>query len=1072
VSEPRRERKVVTVVFADLVGFTERAEALDPEDVEEILRAYHDRLRTELERFGGTVEKFIGDAVMAVFGAPIAREDDPERAVRAALAIRDWAIESGDVEVRVAVNTGETIVSLDARPEAGEALVAGDVVNTASRMQGAAPPNGILVGEQTHRATQHVIDYRAADDVAAKGKREPVLVWEALQARSRFGVDVRQHGGAPLFGRTREVDVLTNALERVKEERSVQLVTLVGVPGIGKSRLVWELFRAIERGEDLVYWRQGRSLPYGDGVSFWSLSEMVKAHAGILESDAPDAVAEKLSAAVTEAVGESDNDWVLSQLRPLAGLASESELGGNRRDESFAAWRRFFESLAERRPLVQVFEDLHFADDGLLDYVDHVAEWSTGVPLLVVCTARPELLDRRPGWGGGKLNATTLALSPLSDDDAARLVGALLERRLLPAETQAALLERAGGNPLYAEQFARLYVERGSVEDLPLPETVQGLIGARLDALPPEEKELLQDASVMGKVFWTGALARDGDALEALLHALERKEFVRRERRPSVEGEAEFVFRHLLVRDVAYGQIPRAERADKHRKVAEWIESLGRPEDHAELLAHHYLAALELARAARRDVDGLGESARSALRAAGDRSFTLNAFEAAVRYYEHALELTPDDAGERPELLLERARAAYFAGRPDREALLTQAVEALLDAGNPALAAEGEVLLAENAWYGGQRDAMSGHLDRGLALVATTPPSPSKAYVLAQAARFDMLAARYPRMLEQADRALEIAVDLGLDEVRAQVLITRGAGRVRSGDEAGLADSAEGVELARRTGSSELVRGLVNLSVAIGDLGDFARSYEIHEEAVAAAERMGQQGMRRFAQGGRSTFLYQLGRWDEALDAANEFIAACAKEPHYLESSNLGTRAMIALARGDVVAALADSERSVELARAVRDPQTLFPSLARRAVVFEAAGQLESARAATEEFFAYVDAGERLAYVPHAHWLVTLVAVGGRERVLELLHSMPPSPWKGAGLAAAEGDYAKGAAVFGERGAVESEMFLRLCAAKQLIEEGRRSEADVHLQKALAFYRSQRATRYVREAEALMRDSA
>ncbi len=285
----------MTVLFADLVGFTARAETLDPEDVDAVLRPYHERLRGELERWGGTVEKFIGDAVVAVFGAPTAREDDPERAVRAALAIRDWAVEEQDVEVRIAVNTGEALVSLDARPEAGEGIATGDVVNTASRLQSAAPVNGILVGEQTYRSTREVIEYAEAEPVDAKGKREPVPVWEAREARSRFGVDVRQHGGAPLVGRTRELDALTSTLERVKQEREPQLVTLVGVPGIGKSRMAWELFGAIAQGDELVYWRQGRSLPYGEGVSFWAVGEMVKAQAGILEDDAEAVVADALA---------------------------------------------------------------------------------------------------------------------------------------------------------------------------------------------------------------------------------------------------------------------------------------------------------------------------------------------------------------------------------------------------------------------------------------------------------------------------------------------------------------------------------------------------------------------------------------------------------------------------------------------------------------------------------------------------------------------------------------------------------------------------------------------------------
>ncbi len=545
----------MTVLFADLVGFTGRSETLDPEDVEAILRPYHERLRDELERRGGTVEKFIGDAVMAVFGAPVSHEDDPERAVRAAIAIRDWARESDGLQVRIGVNTGEALVNLDARAAAGEGMVAGDVVNTAARLQSAAPTNGILVGEHAYNATKHVVEYRAAEGVEAKGKAEPVHVWEAVQARSRFGVDVRQWSRAPLVGRERERTLLVETLKRVRSGRSPQLVTLVGVPGIGKSRLVYELFQSIERGDELIAWRQGRSLPYGEGVPFWAFAELTKAHAGILEDDAPDAAVGKLEAAVESIIPEAERDWVAGQLRPLVGLEADGDTGADRRTESFAAWRRFVEGVAEQRPLVLVFDDLHWADEGLLDFIDHLVEWAVGVPLLVVCTARPELFERRPGWGGGKLNALTLALSPLEEADAARLIASVLEQAVLPAATQRALLDRAGGNPLYAEQYARLYVERGPGADLPLPESVHGLIAARVDALPLAEKALLQDAAVMGKIFWSGALGGNG-ALPERLHSLERKDFIRRERQSSVAGELEYAFRHVLVRDVAYGQIP------------------------------------------------------------------------------------------------------------------------------------------------------------------------------------------------------------------------------------------------------------------------------------------------------------------------------------------------------------------------------------------------------------------------------------------------------------------------------------------------------------------------------------
>src|SRR5215210_2209198 len=699
MSEHRRERKVVSVLFADLVGFTSRAETLDPEDVEAILRPYHERLRTELERRGGTVEKFIGDAVMAVFGAPVAHEDDPERAVRAALAIRDWVREEGELEVRVAVNTGEALVSLGARPEQGEGFVAGDVVNTAARLQAAAPVNGVLVSEPTYNATARVIEFSELPPVDAKGKAAQVPVWEALEARSRYGSDVVYESRTALVGRDRELDLLTDALARVRQQNAPQLVTLVGVPGIGKSRLVHELFASVDAQPDLIYWRQGRCLPYGEGVAFWALGEIVKAHAGILEGESDERAVEKLRAVVEEAVPEhADADWVLRELKPLVGL-SEGETGDSR-TESFAAWRRFFEGLADLGPLVLVVDDLHWADEGLLDFLDHLIDWAADVPILVVATARPELLTRRPGWGGGKPNATTISLSPLTEAETATLVHGLLQRAVLPADVQAGLLERAGGNPLYAEEFARIALERnalGGAEALPLPESVQGLIAARLDALSEEEKALVQDASVLGKVFWLDAVAQlSGVARERaqeLLHGLARKQFVQRERRSSLEGDTQYAFMHALVRDVAYSQIPRADRTEKHRRAAAWIESLGRSEDYAELRAHHYVSALETLPTGA-DAPELRRAARLALRDAGDRAASLNAFAAAVRDYDRALELWPEDDPARPRLLLAAAVGRFRAEVWDEEELAA-ARDALLAVDDQAGAAEAEILRAE-----------------------------------------------------------------------------------------------------------------------------------------------------------------------------------------------------------------------------------------------------------------------------------------------------------------------------------------------------------------------------------------
>ena len=1061
----RRERKVVTVLFADLVGFTARAETLDPEDVEAILRPYHQRLREELERNGGTVEKFIGDAVMALFGAPVAHEDDPERAVRAALAIRAAALEQG-FEVRVGVNTGEALVSLDADPRTGETMAAGDVVNTAARLQAAAPVNEILVGETTRRATQDVIDYRGPTPVAAKGKSEPVAAWTAIEARSPFGVDVRQHGGAPLVGRRRELDLLLGAFDRAVAERSPELVTLVGVPGIGKSRLLWELFGALDRRPELIRWRQGRCLPYG-GVSFWALAELVKAHAGILEDDAPEATAAKLAEAVAHVVAPEERAWVESHVRALVGLETEQPRD---RAESFTAWRRLLEGIAEQEPLVLVVEDLHWADDALLDFVDHLVDWAAGVPILVVCSARPELLERRPGWGGGKLNALVLALSPLADAETATLLAAVLERSVLPAETQAALLERAGGNPLYAEQFARLYRESGGTDAL--PESIQGIVAARLDGLSREEKALLQNASVHGKVFWAGAVAAmDGTDVPTLLHGLERKEFVRRERRSAVGGELEYAFRHILVRDVAYAQIPRADRAEKHEAAARWIESLGRPEDHAELVAHHYATALELAGAAGRETAELAERARHAFREAGDRVLALSAFARAAEHYARALELWPTADPERALVRFGLGRALASQGvRGDDE--LREAAAALVASGRADLAAEAEFLVGDLAWYRGDREVADSQLARALALVEPLPASRSKAWVLSQACRLAMLAARYDDALEYGGRALELADELGLPEVRVHTLASVGGVRAYRGDAAGLAELEESAALAEALNSPELARSLNNLGALYHTYGRLADSDDATRAAVAAAERFGLRPMAMFSLGNRLVNFYREGSWDKALARGEELREeAVAADLHSVERLTLISRSLIELGRGDAAGADADSARLLALGRAAGDPQAMIPALATRAYVLTDAGRLEEARSVAEELQALA-ADTRLPFQGSSEFAVVARAIGVDAWLDGLARrSTWRTPWLEALEELLRGDADRAV----ERYAALSpkdEAFARVEAAKAHLAAGRTDEARAHLERALAFYRQAGATRYITEAEALLTEPA
>jgi class 3 adenylate cyclase/tetratricopeptide (TPR) repeat protein len=1069
----REERKVVTVLFADLVGFTSRAEALDPEDVRAVLEPYHARLRQELEQRGGTVEKFIGDAVMALFGAPTAHEDDPERAVRAAFAIRDWIREEGDLQVRIAVTTGEALVALGARPAEGEGMASGDVVNTAARLQSAAPVNGILVDDTTYRATSQKIDYRDAEPVTAKGKQEPVPAWEALEARARYGLDLDQATRAPLIGRERELDVLVDALGRVRADRSPQLVTLVGVPGIGKSRLVYELSQVIESEAELTNWRQGRSLPFGEGVSFWALGEMVKAQAGILESDSPDRAKEKLRTSVGSLLEGDDADWVTRHLQPLVGIESEEALRGDHRAEAFAAWRRYFEAIADERPLVLVFEDLHWADEGLLDFVDHLVDWAGGVPILVVCTARPELLTRRAGWGGGKPNAATLSLSPLDDEQTARLLAALLERSVLPAETQSALLQRAGGNPLYAEEFVRMLADRdlaGGEEEWPLPESVQGIVAARLDALPDDEKTLLQDASVIGKVFWLGAAGGIGGldraAAEECLHRLERKEFVRRERRSSVAAENEYVFRHLLVRDVAYSQIPRAQRAEKHRLAGEWLEGLGRPEDNAELLAHHYSSALELARAAGADTTSLSERAMAALREAGDRAYALAAYPAALAFYRDAVELWPRDDPGRPMLLFRYGQATNLVAATQAFEVLAEARDALLAAGDTGTAAEAEMLAGETFWIQGLRDRTLEHVRAAEALVADEPTSYSKAFVISNASRYAMLGGERDDAIRLGHEALAMAEELGIDELRAHALNNIGASRVAKGDRGGLDDLEQSLAIAVAANSPETVRGYGNLASNLTGLGELERAFAMNEEGLRAAERFGLGDHLKWQTAELVWHQYFNGRWDDALRRLDALIADFAADPFWMEPACRWLRARIRLALGDQEGAVADAERAVELARVAKDPQVLWPALALGARVFVAADPRRADSLASEvlsEWHALDLAGSGSDSELLPDLAVVLVALG---RQAEFPDAIARTPWQAAAAAYAAGDFLGAAEQYASIGALPDEAYARLRGAETLVQEGRRAEAE--LQRSLAFWRSVGATAYVREGEVLL----
>jgi class 3 adenylate cyclase/tetratricopeptide (TPR) repeat protein len=881
------ERKIVSVLFCDLVGFTAASEHQDPEDVRARIRPYHARLRQEIERYGGTVEKFVGDAVMAVCGAPVSHEDDAERAVHAGLCILDAIAELNEadpelgLQVRIGINTGEAVVAIDARPERGEGLVTGDVVNTAARIQTVAPVNGVAVGEQTYRATKRVFEYEPLASVSVKGKAEPLRLWQAKAARSRFGSEVGGHFKTPLVGRALGRTLVIGTCERAAQQRSVQLVTVVGEPGVGKSRMVAELASYADAKPGLTRWRQGRCLPYGEGITFWALGEIVKAEAGILESDSADVAVSKLDAAVPPE--EPERQWLLQRLTPLVGVESASPA---ERQELFTAWRRFLEGLAAARPTVLVFEDLHWADGALLDFLEHLAEWSQGVPLLVLCTARPELYERRPGWGAGQRNSQTINLSPLSDQETAELVSHLITSSVLSADLQQAILERAGGNPLYAEEFVRLLADRaletpGSPASEPaLPESVQALIAARLDTLSADRKSLLQDAAVLGKVFWAGALAeiggRDAREVELTLHELGRKELVRPARTSSMEGESEYSFLHLLVRDVAYGQIPRPERARRHRSAAAWIERQAgeRVEDLAEVLAHHYLQALELAEAASdaERVEELAPAARRFLALAGERALGLDTAQAEARL-ARALELTPPGDDNRPELLVSWADAVFQVGRP-REAAeaLDEALASLRERGETEAVARALQLRSRLAQRlgEGRQVALAGE---AVDLLEAQTPGPALVAAYAQLANAQHVGGEYAAAIAAADRAVTLAKKLGLPEP-ARALGYRGFSRVYTEGRDGFVEMERALALLVERGAGRDAAILQNnLGVARYPLQGPAASLASFEEGIAFCDQRGLAEPAAQLESNCPGLLAELGRPQAALERAANLAA-------------------------------------------------------------------------------------------------------------------------------------------------------------------------------------------------------
>jgi class 3 adenylate cyclase/tetratricopeptide (TPR) repeat protein len=953
---PREERKVVTILFCDMVEFTSRFDQADPEDVRETLARYHTRVRREIERFGGTVEKFIGDAVMAVFGAPVAHEDDAQRAVFSALRIPPAIEELNETNrdlplaVRIGVETGVAVVSVG--PERSDQGIAiGDVVNTASRLQGVAPIGGILVGEGTHRLTRDLFDYEPQDPVLVKGKAEPQRVWVARAARSRFGAELQRGLPTPFVGRDDEFELLKHTFARAAREPSVQLVTLLGEPGVGKSRLIRELFAYTDDLAELIVWRHGRCLPYGEGVTFWAVGEIVKAQAGILESDDARTARAKLAASIAALVEEpAEAEWMGSRLAPLIGLA-DTKTDGVEQMESFSAWRLFLEAIASQRPLVLAFEDLHWAQRAMIDFLTHVLEWSTGRPMLILCSARPELLDRDPKWGGGMRNSVMVSLTPLSDPDTRTLLESILPRDTAP-DVYDLIAERAGGNPLFAEEFVRMLQDRtggaavGSDEAAVLsdssPESLEALIAARLDTLPVEQKALLQDASVIGRVFWPSAVTAlsgsDPETVRSGLRDLAQRELIRPSRESSVQGDAEYAFAHALIRDVAYGQIPRLARVDRHVVAAGWIERLAveRVADHSELLAHHYGQALELSRSAGRDeLDELEKATRRALMLAGERSIALDVARA-TESFDRVLGLLPPGHPERAAALLWKAEAAKDGGRyEEAEELYRQAIAAFRDGGDRI--GEGMSLnrLSNVLWERGAYAESRDLLAESAEILESEPAGPELATCYASTASARILVGAFEEAIELSERALQLAKRFDVEGLVSRALSYRGTARCFSGDRGCLDDLSKALEVAESIGSSQesalalLVRAEVEWAVEGPTL-----ALETVRTGRDLAERRGVRDMVFFLDALSLGPLFDLGAWDELLLVADDIVRS---------SQQVGGGYAPALAQPWITQVLLWRDRHAEAsdtagalraqAMQIRDAQVLVPAWVATALV-------------------------------------------------------------------------------------------------------------------------------------------
>jgi class 3 adenylate cyclase/tetratricopeptide (TPR) repeat protein len=996
------ERRTVTVLFADLSGYTSVAERLDHETVKVLIERCLNRFAEEVERYGGRVDKFIGDNVMAVFGAPVAHEDDPERAVRAAFGMhgamselnRDITAQFGfDLALRVGVNTGEVLAG-----RVGDSYtVLGDAVNVASRLQSAAPVGGTLVGERTQRLTAKVIDYHELEPLALKGKAERVAAWEAVAVPSPEGTTAQAlRSSVPLVGRDEELTRLQGLLERVTREHAPHLVTIVGQAGVGKSRLLGELERTLEEGGGNRLLR-GRCLAFGQGVVYWPLIEMIRSECGIAEGDDPATVRARLDERLLALLSEQEADQAERRIAPIARLLGAADPSHDpladqqgqqdARESFFGAVRVVLEALAAEQALVLAWEDIHWADEGTLDLIEYLSRWLRA-PVLQVCLARDELLGRRPGWSTMRRTATVTFLEPLAPEHAQALIRQLLRASGAISEQESALAERCGGNPLFAEEMVQRIAEEGTTTTADLPDTVQGLLAARLDALEPFERQLVSHASILGRTFWESSLepvaASAGEELSLALAGLREKDILLPGESRDAGGERELAFKHVLIRDVAYEMLPKAVRARKHAEAGEFIRQRvgGRGEGTVALVAEHYSRAAAFAAEAHLPAAEADELRGLALRyreAAGDAAASLYSNREALSHYEAATALLDDELETAQRIAEKSGDVALRLGRVDPAIELWEGcLEYHAGRGELQHVAELHRKIGAALAHKGERKSAIEHHQQGINLIKDDEPSLTLVRLYEEAAWLYMQVGDNMLAIYASEKALRLAESLG--EARAASRAHGIFGRVfgRIGDAAKARENLErAVELARESDQEETVLALLALGHNLEHSeGDYAGAGARYREALALAERIDELPAQIELLSALAQLAFYRADWEEVRRASDASAELAERE------GLVGKLCLPNIMRGRLSWREGDWEASETLLASAREladrigwSEVTFSALMALATTQRDRGELERAGETLGEALAVCDRAGLVPQSVQAHSARSLIAI-------------------------------------------------------------------------------------------------